>query len=444
MRPVQETSPHPALHAPLRRLVNIEADEVGATLLSFAYFFTLLCGYYIIRPIRDEMAILGGIENIQWLFLAVFLSMLALVPLFGWLTSRLPRARFLPIAYGFFALNLVGFYLLFRQETVPLAAARGFYVWVSVFNLFVVSVFWSFMTDIFSDAQARRLFPFIAAGGTCGALLGPTLTALLVEPLGMHNLMLMSAGCLLLAIAIIVRLGRRHVSTTSATGNSSVSMGGGVWDGIRLVLGSRYLLGVCALILLYTMLSTFLYFQQAQILEGAFDDSRDRTAVFAYIDILVNALTLGCQVFITGRLVRGLGLAWTLALIPLALVVGFALLAAAPVVATIVTIQALRRAGTYAVMKPAREMLYVVLPREQKYKAKNFIDTSVYRAGDTISAWLYAGLQGLGLGISAIALLAMGAAGLFATVSYRMGRANQQLRGRAPDSLNEESRNDHQ
>ena len=308
MRPVQETSPHPALHAPLRRLVNIEADEVGATLLSFAYFFTLLCGYYIIRPIRDEMAILGGIENIQWLFLAVFLSMLALVPLFGWLTSRLPRARFLPIAYGFFALNLVGFYLLFRQETVPLAAARGFYVWVSVFNLFVVSVFWSFMTDIFSDAQARRLFPFIAAGGTCGALLGPTLTALLVEPLGMHNLMLMSAGCLLLAIAIIVRLGRRHVSTTSATGNSSVSMGGGVWDGIRLVLGSRYLLGVCALILLYTMLSTFLYFQQAQILEGAFDDSRDRTAVFAYIDILVNALTLGCQVFITGRLVRGLGL----------------------------------------------------------------------------------------------------------------------------------------
>ncbi|MCG6887528.1 MAG: MFS transporter [Proteobacteria bacterium] len=410
----------------LERLVNVEPHEVRALFWSFSYFFVLLCSYYILRPMRDEMGVAGGVENLQWLFTGTFLVMLAIVPLFGWLTSRYQRRRFMPAIYYFFSFNLLLFYLLFKIHLDDVFVARVFFIWTSVFNLFVVSVFWSFMVDIYSNAQARRLFGFIAAGGTAGALAGPALTASLAVPLGPANLLLISAGLLLWAVVCIQRLSHWQCQQPAAeqdtAARSSESMGGGIYAGIRLLFSSPYLLGIAGLMLLFTTLSTFLYFQQAQIVRDSFASGAERTAVFAAIDLAVNSLTILLQVFITGRLVKWIGLAWTLAMVPLLLCVGFVSLALAPVLAVLVVVQVIRRAGNYAITRPAREMLYVVLDREQKYKAKNVNDTVIYRGGDAVSAWLYAGLRSLGLGLSGLAWVAVPLAMLWAWAAYRLGR----------------------
>ena len=410
----------------LERLVNVEPHEVRALFWSFSYFFVLLCSYYILRPMRDEMGVAGGVENLQWLFTGTFLVMLAIVPLFGWLTSRYQRRRFMPAIYYFFSFNLLLFYLLFKIHLDDVFVARAFFIWTSVFNLFVVSVFWSFMVDIYSNAQARRLFGFIAAGGTAGALAGPALTASLAVPLGPANLLLISAGLLLWAVVCIQRLSHWQCQQPAAeldtAARSSESMGGGIYAGIRLLFSSPYLLGIAGLMLLFTTLSTFLYFQQAQIVRDSFASGAERTAVFAAIDLAVNSLTILLQVFITGRLVKWIGLAWTLAMVPLLLCVGFVSLALAPVLAVLVVVQVIRRAGNYAITRPAREMLYVVLDREQKYKAKNVNDTVIYRGGDAVSAWLYAGLRSLGLGLSGLAWVAVPLAMLWAWAAYRLGR----------------------
>mgnify|MGYP001819988524 FL=1 len=422
----------------LQRLVDVESGEQKAMLWAFCYFFVLLCSYYILRPMRDEMGVAGGVENLQWLFTGTFIAMLAMVPLFGWLTSRYPRATFLPMVYGFFIINLLMFYLLFSSDVADIWVARCFFIWVSVFNLFVVSVFWSFMTDIFSNRQARKLFGFIAAGGTAGALVGPALTATLVKPLGPENLMLASAvllGCAMFCIRQLIRWRIAYddsdATISTSTGNP---LGGSVLAGIRLVFQSPYLLGIALLMLLFTTLATFLYFQQAQIIRDTFSDPSERTAVFASIDLAVNLLTVLIQLFFTGRLVRWLGLPWTLALVPLLLALGFMALAVAPVLAVLAVVQIIRRAGNYAIMRPSREMLYVVLGQEEKYKAKNFIDTTVYRGGDAISAWIYTGLRSLGLGLSGIAWIAVPLAGLWALLAYRLGR--EQTRKAQRQSLN--------
>ena len=422
----------------LQRLVDVESGEQKAMLWAFCYFFVLLCSYYILRPMRDEMGVAGGVENLQWLFTGTFIAMLAMVPLFGWLTSRYPRATFLPMVYGFFIINLLMFYLLFSSDVADIWVARCFFIWVSVFNLFVVSVFWSFMTDIFSNRQARKLFGFIAAGGTAGALVGPALTATLVKPLGPENLMLASAvllGCAMFCIRQLIRW-RIAYDDSDATISTSAGnpLGGSVLAGIRLVFQSPYLLGIALLMLLFTTLATFLYFQQAQIIRDTFSDPSERTAVFASIDLAVNLLTVLIQLFFTGRLVRWLGLPWTLALVPLLLALGFMALAVAPVLAVLAVVQIIRRAGNYAIMRPSREMLYVVLGQEEKYKAKNFIDTTVYRGGDAISAWIYTGLRSLGLGLSGIAWIAVPLAGLWALLAYRLGR--EQTRKAQRQSLN--------
>ncbi|MBN2701663.1 MAG: MFS transporter [Methylothermaceae bacterium] len=420
----------------LQRLVNVEPVEIQALAWSFLYFFSLLCAYYILRPMRDEMGIAGGVENLQWLFTGTFAVMLAAVPLFGWLSARFPRRRFLPVVYYFFIVNLLAFFVLFRLDFTHAYLARAFFIWVSVFNVFVVSVFWSFMTDLFSDEQARRLFGFIAAGGTAGALTGPALTAGLAVPLGPANLLPISAAFLGLAVVAIHRLIAWHEGPSVAgipaahlqsTARQDPPLGGGIFAGIILVLRSPYLLGIGVLMLLFTTLSTFLYFQQAQIIRDSFSDSGVRTAVFAAIDGAVNALTLLTQTFLTARLVRWLGLAWTLVLIPLFLAAGFVALGMAPVLAVLVGVQVFRRAGNYAIMRPAREMLYVVLGREEKYKAKNFNDTVVYRGGDAVSAWFYAGLRDMGLGLSQIAWLVVPLALVWAGVSYVLGRRQTAL-----------------
>lgn len=421
-----------SLHNLLLKSVQLEPGETAALLWSFSYFFTLLCSYYIIRPIRDEMGILGGVDNLQWLFTGTLIAMTLLVPLFGWISSRFPRRRFLPYVYGFFILAMLLFHLLINETDTSPAIARAFFIWTSVFNLFVVSVFWSFMADIYSNRQARRLFGFIAAGGTVGALAGPALTTLLVQPLGTKNLLLISALLLCWAIVCIARLSTWAATTraddgTAKTGNNEKQLGGGIWAGITLVVRSPYLLGICLSMLLFTTLATFLYLMQAQIVRDTFTDSAQRTAVFAAIDLTVNGLTLLLQLFLTSRLIQWFGLAVVLAMVPLLLAAGFTLLGMAPALGVLLVVQIIRRAGNYAIMRPAREMLYVVLTREEKYKAKNLIDTVVYRTGDAVSAWLYSGLRSLGMNLAGIAMLAVPLALLWAWIAFRLGRQQTRL-----------------
>ena len=418
----------------LKRLVNVEPQELKALSWSCVYFFALLCSYYILRPLRDEMGIAGGVKNLQWLFTGTFLAMLAVVPLFGWITSHYPRKRFLPYVYYFFIGNILLFFVLFKSNITHAVVARAFFIWVSVFSLFVVSVFWSFMADIFRSTQAKRLFGFIAAGGTAGALTGPALTAALAVPLGPTNLLLISAGLLGGAVFCVKRLiawRENSIARAAAAGDATEAedqaMGGGILAAFQLVLKSPYLIGICLLILLFTTLATFLYFQQAHIIRDHFADSADRTTVFAIMDFSVNALTIIVQLFLTGRIVKHLGLGWTLALIPLLLGIGFLILGLTPVLGTIIMLQIIRRAGNYAVMKPAREMLYVVLSKEEKYKAKNFIDTAIYRGGDVVSAWAFAGLQGLGFTLSAIALIAVPLSAIWALISFKLGKTQEAL-----------------
>ncbi|MFV9615255.1 MAG: NTP/NDP exchange transporter [Gammaproteobacteria bacterium] len=421
-----------SIRCALLNTVQVEPGEGRALLWSFSYFFALLCSYYIIRPMRDEMGILGGVENLQWLFTGTLLAMTVAIPLFGWISSRFPRRQFLPYVYLFFIAMLVLFYFLLDGQVAQVYVARAFFIWASVFNLFVVSVFWSFMADLYSNTQARRLFGFIAAGGTVGALTGPALAALLVQPFGAKNLLLVSAVFLLWAIVCIAKLSVWSATNTVINDEKSARqqealLGGGIWSGITMVMCSPYLLGICLLMLLFTTLATFLYFMQAQIIRDAFVDSAQRTAVFASIDLAVNGLTLLTQLFLTSRLIKWFGLAAVLAIIPVLLAIGFILLGLSPVLGVLLIVQVIRRAGNYAVMRPAREMLYVVLSREEKYKAKNLIDTVVYRTGDAVSAWVYAGMRSVGMSLSTIALIAVPLALVWAWVAFGLGRQQARI-----------------
>lgn len=414
----------------ISRLVDVKRNEFGALGWAWLYYFSLLSSYYIIRPIRDEMGILAGVENLQWLFLATFLAMLPIVPLFGWLVSRSPRSRFLPYAYLFFIANLLIFFGLFSAGGITISVARVFYVWVSVFNLFVVSVFWSFMADIFDDAQAKRLFGFIAAGGTLGALCGPAVTGLLVRSLSITNLLVVSASLLMVSVFSIRRLTRWELRSHARPRSErppeddDPMLKGGVLDGFRLVYQSPYLLGICLLLVFYSTLTTFLYFQQAEILRDTFTDSETRTAVLAGIDFGSNLLALILQAFFTGRIVQKFGIAAGLAIVPTLLVLCFFALGLAPTLFAVIAVQVLRRAGNYSLMRPSREMLYVVLSREQKYKAKNLIDTTVYRGADVIGAWIYSGLGAIGMGIAQIAFVAVPLSAAWAWISFRIGKAH--------------------
>jgi AAA family ATP:ADP antiporter len=370
-------------------------------------------------------------------FTGTFLAMLAAVPVFGWCAARFPRRRLLPVVYYFFAANLLLFYALFQLGGNVALAARTFFIWVSVFNLFVVSVFWSFMVDIYTNAQARRLFGVIAAGGSAGAVTGPLVTALLVKPLGPVNLLPVSCALLLLAVYCIHRLVRwadaAPRAAVVAEADAQRPLGGSPWAGLTLVARTPYLLGIGLFIWLFTTLSTFLYFEQAHIVSETFASAAERTRVFALIDLAVNALTITLQLLLTGRLLKWLGVPWTLALVPLLSALGFIGLGVAPVLPVLVAFQVARRAGDYAVMRPAREILYTVVGRETKYKAKNFIDTVVYRGGDAVSGWAFAGLKALGLGLTGIALLSVPLALVWAWLGIRLGRRQEALRASVAD-----------
>ncbi len=415
---------------PLRRLVGVRREEVGALLWSFAYFFCLLSSYYILRPLRDEMGIAGGVDNLQWMFTGTFVAMLAAVPVFGWAAARFPRRKLLPLVYLFFIANVLIFYALFQLDLGRVYVARAFFIWTSVFNLFVISVFWSFMADLFSNAQARRLFGFIAAGGSAGAIAGPAITGLLAAPLGPTNLLLISAALLIGAVACIAALNSRTrtLAEDRRLQSDRAAIGGGIFTGVRRVFSSPYLLGICLFIWLYTTLATFLYLGQARIVADSFDDPATRTALFAWIDFAVNVLTIGIQAALTGRVIKWLGLPLTLALIPILTAGGFAGLGLAPALPVLVAFQVIRRAGEYAVTRPAREILFTVVDIETKYKAKNFIDTVVYRGGDAVSSWIYTALVAVGLSLAGIALIAAPIALLWAAIGLGLGRRQEALR----------------
>ncbi|SDF44362.1 ATP:ADP antiporter, AAA family [Limimonas halophila] len=407
----------------ISRALLVRRGELPGLVGGFAFFFCLLCSYYVLRPVRDEMGIRGGVENLEWLFTGTFVLMLGAVPLYGWLASRFSRRRLVPTVYGFFIACMAGFAVWLESGLTPAWAARAFFLWLSVFNLFVVSIFWSLMADLFDNEQAKRLFGAIAAGGSVGAIAGPGLTAALAERLGPSGLLPIAAAVLaatLPCLWVLVRWQDRHGHGGQEQG---AALGGRVLDGLRSVLGSRYLQGVGGFIWLYTTLATFLYFAQAGIVADTFGDTGSRTAAFAWIDLATNTLTVGAQLFVAARLIRAVGLPATLALVPALLVGGFLVLAAAPVFAAIAAVQVVRRAGNYALARPGREMLFTPLSRSEKYKAKNVVDTLIYRGGDAIAGWLYAGLGGLGLAVPGVALVAVPISGAWAVLGWWLGRA---------------------
>jgi AAA family ATP:ADP antiporter len=415
----------------LGRIVPVRPGEVAALAWSFAYFFCLLAAYYVIRPVRDEMAVQFGAERLQWLFTATFVTMVALIPVFGGLAARLPVKRLLPAIYGFFALNLVGFYAALESGAPLATLAPAFFVWVSVFNLFVVSVFWSFMADLYPTEAARRLFGVISAGGSLGAVTGPGLTAWLAPAIGIPNLLLVSAALLAAAIGCIVALlrhapggGARFLRTAEEESGARPRL----WEGVARIVRSPYLAGICVFLVCYTLLSTLLYFFQTRLVPEYLPTPERRTQLFATLDLAVNALTLGLQLFVTGRLLSRFGVTVMLAALPAVAVVGFLVLGFAPTLAVLVVLGVLRRAGEFAISKPARETLYTVVPREEKYQAKNVIDTVVHRGGDATSAWGVAGLQALGLTLSGMAFAGVPVACLWLATALFLGRRHEQLR----------------
>ncbi len=429
------------------RLTGARPEEARLVLLSALYFFFILSAYYVIRPIREEMAVAGGVENIPWLFTGTLTAMLLVHPVFAAVVSRWTRRRFVTLTYRFFMLNLLVYFVLLRVVTDGPAAVwigRTFFVWISVFNLFVVSVFWSFMTDIFRERQSRRVFGLIGVGGTLGGIVGSSITAFLVGFLSPATLLLFSVLLLEGAVLCLKALDSRCATPGAAVegaggvaGDGSDGAGGGrdaeeviggsPLEGIRRVLASPYLLGIGAFMLLFTIGSTFLYNIQADIISRTFETGAERTSVFARIDLAVSLLTLVTQLFLTGRILKWLGVRLALGILPVLSILGFLALGAAPVFAVFVVFQILRRAGNFALAVPTREVLYTVLPRRDKYKAKNFNDLFVYRAGDQIGVWSFAGLRALGMGSSALVLTMVPLAGLWLMISLWLGKKQSAL-----------------
>lgn len=413
----------------LARLVAVRPEELRALGWSFAYFFCLLAAYYVLRPLRDEMGIAGGVRNLQWLFTATFAVMLAAVPLFGAMVARLPRRTFIPLVYHFFVANIAIFWLLLLLDVGKVHVARVFFVWISVFSLFAVSVFWSFMADLFSSEQGKRLFGFIAAGGSAGALAGPIIAIWLAVPLGPVNLLLVAAVLLEAAVLCVRRLEidapRAARPTQPAAAAEPAMIGGGWLAGVAMVLRSPYLAGIALWVALLSLAGTFLYFQQANIVAAASDDPATRTRIFASIDLIVGILTIGVQFLATGRLITRFGAGPAAGFLPIVFGIGFTVLGFSPALYAVIAFQAAQRTANFALSNPAREVLFTVLAREEKYKAKNVIDIVVFRGADAVSGWLYAALRAAGLELSTISLATVPVAALWLALALALGRAQE-------------------
>lgn len=428
----------------LTRFVSVKPKEISALFVSCGYFYLILCAYYIIRPIRSEMAIANGVSNLQWLLLMTMLVLLAITPIFGWVTTRFKTRQFLSYCTLFFASHLVIFFFLFNVDERAPSVTRAFFVWVNVFNMFIVSLFWSFMNDVFSRGQSKRLFAFIAAGGTAGAISGPIITSTLVEAVGLAPLLLISASVLATSVVCIGWLTRWQNVDFKALDSSqpqnhtvrNEALEGGIWGGLLLIIRSPYLAGICLFIMLYAISITFVEIQQAEIIERSYDDPAQRTKLFSMVDFSVNVLALIFQLFITSRMIQWFGFRATLLVVPVGITIGFGLMATMPMLAVMIGVEVFRRAGDYSIMKPTREMLFSVVSREEKYKAKNFIDTAILRTGNTTSAWAYTGLRSIGAAGASMAGISM-ALGLAwcATAFWLGGQFNKKNKQQTENSV---------
>ena len=403
-------------------------SERAAALWSFAYFFTLLAGYYVLRPLRDQMGIAGGVKTLPWLFTATFVALLVAQPVYGALVARLPRRRFIPIVYHFFALNLALFWLFLTLGIATTLVARVFFVWVNVFNLFAVAVFWSFMADLFTSEQGKRLFGFIGAGGTAGALLGPVITIGLSVPLGPANLLIPAIAFLELAVFCAHRLERAGAREESR--GREPRLGGGAFAALPELVRSPYLLGVGAWVSLLSFGATILYLEQAHIVSATVHGAAAQTRIFASIDLAVGLLTLATQLFATGRVLDRFGVGLAAAALPAVYVAGFSVLAVVPTLTVVLVFQVVQRWTHFAIAGPARQVFYTVIAREEKYKAKNLIDVVVYRGSDALYSWVFDSLQALGLKLAGIALWSLPVVAGWLLLSIALGRTQERRAAR--------------
>jgi ATP:ADP antiporter, AAA family len=433
-----------------QRIFNVRRDEVVPVLVAALFFFCVLTALMVLRPARDALGMQRGIEAVRWLFMGTAVVTLLVNPVFGLLVSRFRRLHFITATYVFFALTLLGFHLLMvlAPEAVGVTSGQVFYVWFSVFNLFVTMVFWALMADRFSLEQSKRFFALIAVGGTCGAIFGPWLASVLARPLGTPALLLVAIGFLMLALAAawtVARLQperRRAGDADDPEAPPAVSeqaiIGGSAWEGLRAVFRSRYLLGIAAYVVILAVMATFIYFTRLQMVAALGEDLDLRTTWFARIDLITQVSTLVLQAVVAGHLMRRLGVHLTLALLPVTVALGFIGLAIVGSLVALIVFEATFRAVQRAIMRPARETLYTVVSREDKYKSKAFIDTFIYRAGDVAGAQTEGLLGRLGMGLAALASVAVPLAMAWAVLGIWLGWEQRRRAGHGPELLGRE------
>jgi ATP:ADP antiporter, AAA family len=410
----------------LSRVAPIDPRESPAVVAAFCLFFCVMAGYFAVRPVRETVGTLLGRERVADLFVVTWIASLAIVPLYGVIVAKVRRSIFLPATYGFvgLVLALIGFAM--RGEGVNIVVGQFFYVFISVLNLFLISMFWSFLLELFDSAQTKRLFGVIAAGGTAGALIGPALADLTVEHIGNSGVLFLGASLFFLAIAaqrVLLGIWRDHSPASSAiTAKNDKPIGGNPFAGFAIVLRSPYLLGIALFVVLLATVSTLLYFEQLRLVEQAFADTTERTRVFARLDWVVQSLTILSQIFLTGRLAKRFGVTVLLTLVPVAMIFGFLALAASGTFTVLAIVFVLRRASEYAFVRPGREMLYSRLDNETKYKAKNVNDVPVYRGADALAAQVNNGIVSAGVGAAPVALMGAVVAGTWALVGWWLGR----------------------
>jgi len=405
------------------KLLKIEREEIAPALLSFLFVFTLMASYYVLRPVRDAMASDWSDAELSWLWTLNFFISAAAVLFYGWVVSRVTLRKLVPAVYLFFAASFVLFYLATQALDNTRLIDQAFYIWVSFFALFHVSVFWSFMSDLYSSAQSKRLFGLFGAGASIGAVSGPLLPVMLGDVLGVYNLLLIAALMLLLILPIIFRLDGYRAAQAAAHSVPEKSLqriGGEFFDGFVDLLGHRFLLAIALFLVLYTMMSSFVYFELKNVMADY--DRASRAQYWGMMDLAVNSLSILTAVFVTSRLATRFGLAVTLALVPLLLVCGWLAVAIAPGLLLLIGLQIVRRAGNYAITRPGREMLFTRVSPATRFKTKPVIDIVVYRGGDVLAGWTYTGLaQGIGLGLGAIAMVAALLALIWTLVAIFLG-----------------------
>jgi AAA family ATP:ADP antiporter len=416
----------------LRRIADVEPREAKAVIISFVYFFFLLASYFILRPLRDTMGTVYGVAHLQELFTGTFLLSFIVAPIFGGLASRIRLAVLLPWVYGFIAITMLVFYVLFQSDPNNRWIAAAFFVWLTTFILLIVTVFWSLMADIFSSAQAKRLFGFIAAGGSIGAISAPAFITLFVDAVGTNALLLISAAGFAITAFLVVLLEaeKRKLAATDEEAQKTTldhSLGGNAFDGFMLLFRSRYLLMIALFVLLMTWISTVIYFQLGDLISKEFASQAARTQAYASIDLATNTFAMLIQLFGTGRFIQRFGVTTALLLNPLIIVGAFLAMAFSPVLMVLGGVQVVRRVSEFAIAKPARDMLFTAVGQQSKYKAKNVIETVVYRFGDLSSAWLSAAV--LPFGVAGMAVLGIVIAACWFPICWLLGRRFETARG---------------